>query len=84
MGAVEEDGHGSTVEADDGQDSRVPWRAEGGNPGHHSRRGPRGSGDADGRREEFVVYVASMGRAGRDDSGCDSVNCVARGYDAAV
>lgn len=55
MGAVEEDGRGGAIEADDGLGRRVPGGASGGNPGHHGRGEPRSGGDADRGREEFVV-----------------------------
>jgi hypothetical protein len=84
MGAVAEDGHDSAVEADDEQDSRIPGRARGGDTGHHSRRKPRGSGDADRRRKEFVIHVTGMSRAGRNYCSCHSVDRVAGRHDAAV
>jgi hypothetical protein len=84
MGAVEEDGHNSPVAADNGQDGRVPRRAGGGYSSDCSRRKPRGSGDGNRGREEFVVHVASMGRAGRNYRSCYPVDRVAGRHDAAV
>jgi hypothetical protein len=84
MGAVEEDGHNSLVAADDGQDSPVPRRAGGGHGSDCSRRELCGSGDANRGREEFVVYVASMGRAGRNHRSRHSVDRVAERHDTAV
>jgi hypothetical protein len=84
MGAVEEDGHNSPVAADDGQDGLVPRRAGGGHGSDCSRREPRGSGDANRGREEFVVYVASMGRAEQNYRSRHPVDRVAERHDAAV
>jgi hypothetical protein len=61
MGAVAEDRHNSLVAADNRQDVRVPRRVEGGRGSDDSRRESRGSCYADRGREEFVVYIASMG-----------------------
>jgi hypothetical protein len=84
MGAVAEDGHEGAVEADDEQGSRVPWRAERSHGRHHRRRKPRRGRYADRGREEFLVHVVSMGRAGWNHRRRYSVDCVARRHDAGV
>jgi hypothetical protein len=84
IGAVEEDGHNSLVAADDGQDGPVPQRAGGGYGSDCSRREPRGSGDANRGREEFVVHITSIDRAERNYRSRYSVDRVAGRHDAAV
>jgi hypothetical protein len=84
MEAVEEDGHNSLVAADDRQDGRVLRRVGGGHSSDCSRRKPRGSGDGNRGREEFVVHVASMGRAGRNYCSRYPVDRVAGRHNTAV
>jgi hypothetical protein len=83
MGPVEEDGHGRAVAADDGQ-GRVSRCTERGHRRHRRRQEPRSSSDADWSRQELIVYVASVGRAGRYDGSSSAVDRVARRHNAAV
>jgi hypothetical protein len=84
IGAVAEDKHDSLVAADNKQDGRVLRRAEEGCGSDGSRRESRSSRYANRGREEFVVYVASMGRAGRNNCSCCPVDRVAGRHNAAV
>ncbi|KAG9381478.1 RecQ Superfamily II DNA helicase [Pyrenophora tritici-repentis] len=58
--------------------------AGGSDQSHHSRRESRSSGDADGGRQELVVHVAGVGRAGRHDGGGSAVDRVAWRHGTAV
>jgi hypothetical protein len=82
--AVAEDRHNSLVAADNRQDSQVPQRAEGSRSSNGSRRESCSSCHADRGREEFVVYVASIGRAEQNNRSCRPVNRVAGRHNTAV
>jgi hypothetical protein len=84
MGAVEEDRHNSLVAADDRQDGPVPRRTGEGHGSDCSRREPRSSGDANRRRKEFVVHIASIGRAEQNHRSRHPVDRVAERHNTAV
>jgi hypothetical protein len=84
IGAVAEDRHNSLVAADNRQDSQVPQHTEEGYSSDSSRRESRSSRHTDRGREEFVIHVTSIGRAGRNDCSCCPVNRVAERHNTAV
>jgi hypothetical protein len=81
---AKEDRHGHAVAADDGQGGRVLRRAERGYRRYRRRQELCRGRDADKGRQEHVVYVVSVGRAGRDNGSSSAVNRVIRRHNAAV
>ncbi|KAK1920515.1 hypothetical protein P3342_008276 [Pyrenophora teres f. teres] len=84
VAAAEENGRESAAEAHDRRGGQVPGGAGGSDQGDHSRRESRSGGDADGGRQELVVHVAGVGRAGRHDGGGSAVDRVAWRHGTAV
>jgi hypothetical protein len=83
MEAAEGDGRKRAAEVYDGRQCRVLRRTGGAYQGYHSRRKPYRRRYAYRGRQELIVYVAGLGRAGWHYYRRCAISCIPQEYEEA-